>query len=147
MEKSAIHSFLRQHRYAVISSLSASHTPQSALIGVAVSPNLEIIFDTFKSSRKYPDLMANSNCSLVIGWENEQTLQLEGRAHEPHGPELAHYQKIYFETWPDGPARPLARSRAPRRPPRLAALQRFPAVSRAGFRTHFSAIPPLIRVR
>jgi hypothetical protein len=105
MDKSIIHSFLRQHRYAVISSLAANNTPESALIGIAVSPNLEIIFDTLKSSRKYPNLIANPNCSLVIGWENEQTLQLEGRAHEPHGPDLAHYQKIYFETWPDGPAR------------------------------------------
>jgi Pyridoxamine 5'-phosphate oxidase len=105
MDKSTIHSFLLQHRYAVISSLSATDTPQSALIGIAVSPHLEIIFDTIKSSRKYPNLMAHPDCSLVIGWEHEQTLQLEGRAHEPQGPDLAHYQKIYFDTWPDGPAR------------------------------------------
>jgi Pyridoxamine 5'-phosphate oxidase len=68
MDKSTIHSFLLQHRYAVISSLSANNTPQSALIGIAVSANLEIIFDTLKSSRKYPNLIANPNCSLVIGW-------------------------------------------------------------------------------
>jgi hypothetical protein len=105
MDKSTIHSFLLRHRYAVISSLSTSHIPQSALIGIAVSSNLEIIFDTIKSSRKYPNLIANPDCSLVIGWENEQTLQLEGRAHEPQGPDLAHYQKIYFDAWPDGPAR------------------------------------------
>jgi pyridoxine/pyridoxamine 5'-phosphate oxidase len=105
MNRAAIHQFISQHRYAVVSSLAPENTPQSALIGIAVSPNLEIIFDTVKSSRKYPNLIANPNCSLVIGWENEQTLQLEGRAHEPQGPDLARYQKIYFETWPDGPAR------------------------------------------
>jgi hypothetical protein len=105
MDKATIHSFLLQHRYAVISSLSTDNTPQSALIGIAVSPDLEIIFDTVKSSRKYPNLTANPNCSLVIGWENEQTLQFEGRVHEPQGPDLAHYQKIYFDAWPDGPAR------------------------------------------
>jgi hypothetical protein len=41
----------------------------------------------------------------VIGWDQEQTMQYEGIASEPKGEELARYQKIYFETWPDGPAR------------------------------------------
>ncbi len=103
MNRAAIHQFVSQHRYALISSLGPNNTPQSALIGIAVSENLEIIFDTVKSSRKYPNVIANPNCSLVIGWENEQTLQFEGLAHEPQGPDLAQYQKIYFQTWPDGP--------------------------------------------
>ena len=105
MNHATLHAFISQHRYAVISSLAKNGSPQSALIGIAVSPNLEIIFDTVKSSRKYPNLIANPNCSLVIGWENEQTLQYEGIATEPTGEELTHYQKIYFQTWPDGPAR------------------------------------------
>jgi len=41
------------------------------------------------------------NCSLVFGWDNEQTLQYEGIAKEPTGHDLAHYQKIYFATWPE----------------------------------------------
>jgi pyridoxamine 5'-phosphate oxidase-like protein len=105
MDKSQIHEFLIEHRYAVISSLGPNQTPQSALIGIAVSPNLEIIFDTVKSSRKYPNLIASPRCSLVIGWDHEQTVQYEGIAAEPRGEELACYQKIYFEKWPDGPAR------------------------------------------
>jgi len=100
-----IHAFISKHRYAVLSSLAKNATPQSALIGIAVSPKLEIIFDTVKSSRKYPNLIGNPRCSLVIGWENEQTLQYEGIAGEPTGEELSRYQKIYFATWPDGPAR------------------------------------------
>jgi hypothetical protein len=105
MTKSEIHAFLLRHRYAVLSTLSASHTPQSALVGIATTPNLEIIFDTIKSSRKYPNLIANPRCSLVIGWDHEQTLQYEGIAHEPTGEELPRYQQIYFAAWPDGPTR------------------------------------------
>jgi Pyridoxamine 5'-phosphate oxidase len=105
MDRAAIHQFISQHRYAVISTLSSNNIPQSALIGIAVSENLEIIFDTVKSSRKYPNLIANLNCSLVVGWENEQTLQLEGLAYEPQGADLTRCQKIYFQTWPDGPTR------------------------------------------
>jgi hypothetical protein len=105
MDRAGIHAFISKHRYAVLSSLARNATSQSALIGIAVSPKLEMIFDTVKSSRKYSNLIANPCCSLVIGWENEQTLQYEGIASEPTGEELSRYQKIYFATWPDGPAR------------------------------------------
>lgn len=57
MSHADFHSFLTQHRYAVVSSLSAHGTPQSALVGIAVTPELEIVFDTVKSSRKYPNLI------------------------------------------------------------------------------------------
>jgi len=105
MDRAALYEFLTRHRYGVVSSLSQSGTPQSALVGIAVTPQLEIVFDTLKTTRKYPNLIAHPNCSFVIGWENEQTVQLEGIAFEPHGAELAKYQQAYFAAWPDGAAR------------------------------------------
>jgi hypothetical protein len=105
MDRAAIFSFLIQHRYAVLSSLSKDNSPQSALVGIAISPELEIIFDTLKSSRKYPNLISNPQCSVVIGWQNEITVQYEGRALEPTGHQRNHYQQIYFAAWPDGPSR------------------------------------------
>ena len=96
---------MARHKLGVLSSLGADHSPQSALVGVAVSAELEIIFDTVKSSRKYLNLIARPACSFVIGWEGEQTLQFEGLATELHGRELERCQKIYFAAWPDGPAR------------------------------------------
>ena len=91
--------------WAFVSTMSDASTPQSALIGIAVTPDLEIIFDTTKSTRKYSNLIVRPQCSLVIGWEAEQTLQYEGRAEELQPPDLARYQEIYFQAWPDGPAR------------------------------------------
>jgi Pyridoxamine 5'-phosphate oxidase len=105
MDRIALHSFMVRHRYGVVSSVSADGTPQSALVGIAVSPDLEIIFDTLKSSRKYPNLTARPNCSFVVGWAGEQTVQFEGIATEPNGPDLKRYQEIYFTVWPDGQAR------------------------------------------
>lgn len=106
VDKLALYSFMSQQRYGVISSISEHRTPQSALVGIATSSDLEIVFDTVKSSRKYPNLIARPPCSFVIGgWAGEQTLQFEGIATEPKGPELERYQKIYFAAWPDGPAR------------------------------------------
>lgn len=105
VDKAALCSFLSRYRYGVVSSIAGDGTPQSALVGIAVSPELEIIFDTVKSSRKYPNLIARPACCFVIGWGGEQTVQFEGKAEEPKGTDLQRYQEIYFKTWPDGPLR------------------------------------------
>jgi hypothetical protein len=100
-----LHSFLVRYRYGVVSSLSSQGSPQSALVGIAVTPELEIVFDTVKSSRKYPNLVQRPACSVVVGWNGEQTAQMDGSAFEPRDAELRRYQDIYFATWPDGPER------------------------------------------
>jgi hypothetical protein len=105
MNPSDLYTFLAAKPYAVISSLAANGTPQSALIGIAVTPNLEIIFDTLKSTRKYANLLAHPACSLVIGRDEEQTLQYEGTAFLPEDSNRARYQDVYFARWPDGLAR------------------------------------------
>jgi len=106
MDRAGILEFLQNNRYAVVSSLSEAGTPQSALVGIAVTPELEVIFDMLKASRKYANLTARPVCSLVIGgWSGEQTAQFEGEAFEPVGKERARYQEIYFEAWPGGRAR------------------------------------------
>lgn len=99
--------FMAKCRLGVLGTIRGPDAPQSALVGIAVTRQLEIVFDTVKSSRKYPNLITWPACSFVIGgWgEGEQTVQYEGEAEELKSPELEQYQKIYFETWPDGPAR------------------------------------------
>ncbi len=105
MDRIALYTFMSQFRYGVVSSIGGEGTPQSALVGIATSPNLEIIFDTVKSSRKYPNLIARPACSFVVGWGGEQTVQFEGVAEEPTGAELKRIQEVYFSVWTDGPAR------------------------------------------
>src|SRR5271166_2688711 len=97
--------FLQAQKLGVLGSISPEGAPQSSLVGIAVSPDLEIIFDTVKSSRKYRNLTHNPACSFCIGWSGEITVQFEGRAIEPSGDELARYQSVYFKNWPDGPDR------------------------------------------
>jgi general stress protein 26 len=93
--------FIQSHKLGVLSTLSSSGTPQSALMGIAVTPGFEIIFDTLKTSRKYPNLISNPRCSFVIGWAGEVTVQFEGEAREVTGTEHQQYKQIYFQTWPD----------------------------------------------
>ncbi len=105
MDKAALHQFCAASRYATLASVSASGDPQSALVGIAVTPDLEIVFDTLKSSRKYQNLTKHPACSLVMGWTGQQTVQYEGIATQPLGGELKQYLEIYFAVWPDGPER------------------------------------------
>jgi hypothetical protein len=105
MTKTDIHQFLAKQKLGVLGTLSPGGSPQSALVGIAVTPELEIIFDTVKNSRKFQNLMSNSDCSFVVGWAGEITVQYEGEAHQPEGAALARYQAVYFARWPDGPSR------------------------------------------
>ncbi|MGB6943017.1 MAG: pyridoxamine 5'-phosphate oxidase family protein [Bryobacteraceae bacterium] len=101
MTKAELFDFMTAHKLGVLGYLSPQDTPRSALVGIGVTTELEIVFDTVSSSRKYGDLLANPAASFVIGWEGEVTVQLEGQAFQPTGAELAQYQQVYFAAWPE----------------------------------------------
>lgn len=101
MTEADLYKFLLQCKLGVLGTIGDGNLPQSALVGIAVTGNLEIVFDSVKSSRKYPNLIARPACSFVIGWIGEQTVQYEGVAYELSGDELQDYQRIYFEAWPE----------------------------------------------
>jgi pyridoxine/pyridoxamine 5'-phosphate oxidase len=101
MTQTDLHRFIERCKLGVLSTLAETGAPQSALVGIAVAPNLEIIFDTVKTSRKYSNLIARHRCSFVIGWAGEQTVQYEGEAAELQGQELKRCQEVYFQAWPD----------------------------------------------
>ena len=105
MTRAELLSFLRRHRYAVQASTAADGAPQAAVVGIAVSDELEIVFDTLGTSRKAHNLRRDGRIALVVGWDEEQTVQLEGRADEPIGDELARLKGVYFARFPDGPER------------------------------------------
>lgn len=46
MTKDFIYRFIQSHTLAVVSTITKENRPESALVGIAVSENLEIIFDT-----------------------------------------------------------------------------------------------------
>jgi hypothetical protein len=105
MTKDQLFAFIKQHKFAVLSYLGAQGTPQSALVGIAITPELEIVFDSVKTSRKYQNLIANPAVAFVVGCTGDATLQYEGIAQELAGPELERYKALYFSTFSDGPVR------------------------------------------
>jgi pyridoxine/pyridoxamine 5'-phosphate oxidase len=105
LTKTDLFQFMERQKLGVLGSISPEGVPQSSLVGIAVTRELEIVFDTVKSSRKYRNLMAKPACSFAIGWSGETTVQFQGEAREPSGAELARHQDVYFKKWPDGPSR------------------------------------------
>ena len=100
--------FLRMQRLAVQASRGPDDSLQAALIGIAVTDRLEIVFDTLATTRKARNLRVSPRLALVIGgWTDgdERTVQYEGIADEPAGRELDRLKAAYFDAWPDGPSR------------------------------------------
>jgi hypothetical protein len=102
MTRDELYAFMNKHRWAVEATVAASGAPQAAVIGFAVTRDLELVFDTLKTSRKYQNMLKSPKMALVIGWDDAQTLQIDGIADEPKGAALERLKARYFEVFPDG---------------------------------------------
>jgi hypothetical protein len=100
--------FMRQYRLAVEASVAEGGRAQAAVVGVAVTEQFEIVFDTLESTRKAVNLRRNPKLAFVFGGltpGEERTVQYEGVADEPTGLELERIKQAYYGTYPDGPSR------------------------------------------
>jgi hypothetical protein len=105
MTRQELVTFIRKHRWGVQASVAAAGHPQAAVVGVAVSDTLELVFDTLDSTRKCANLRRDPRIAFVIGWDEARTVQYQGLADEPRGEELARLQAVYFAHFADGPTR------------------------------------------
>ncbi|HVV85232.1 MAG TPA: pyridoxamine 5'-phosphate oxidase family protein [Kofleriaceae bacterium] len=103
-DRDVVFEFLRTHRLAVEASTAADGAPQAAVVGVAVSDRMELVFDTLRTSRKCQNLRRDPRVALVLGWDLDEgcTLQLEGVADEPAGDDRTRLQAVYLATFVDG---------------------------------------------
>lgn len=103
MEKSELLSYMRSHKLAVIGT-AGSNGPQGALVGIAVTDDFEIVFDTVSDSRKHRNLLRNGRIAVTFSGPAEQTAQYEGEAHSVSIADQtdARYREAYYAVWPDG---------------------------------------------
>ena len=104
MKTSQLLEFIRTQRLAVETSVGPGGAPQAALVGIAVTDALELVFDTLATTRKVANLRRNPRVAFVIGgWADgdERTVQYEGIAEEPQSQELPKIKAAYFKTWPE----------------------------------------------
>lgn len=100
--------FMRANTLAVQASVSTTGAAQAAVVGIAVTDALEVVFDTLDSTRKVANLRTNPRMAFVIGGAtpgDERTVQYEGLADEPGGGERDRIRAAYYSTWPDGRSR------------------------------------------
>ena len=76
--------------------------PQAALVGIAATDRGELMFDTAVGSRKLRNLRAFPRVAVVIGWDDEVTLQCEGHADVVVGEERDRCLRAYVQQYPDG---------------------------------------------
>lgn len=106
--------FMRENPLVTAATISADGAPQAALLGVATSDQLELVFDTVDNSRKFGNVLRDGRIAVVFGAaggyvsgsHDERTVQYQGVADVPSGDELKRVQEeTYFKQFPDGRAR------------------------------------------
>lgn len=114
MTRKELLEFMRANPLATVATISVDGAPEAAIVGVAASDRLELVFDTLETSRKFHNVRSNERVAVVFGAagayrpgnHDERTLQYEGKADIPSGEELKRVQEeIYFKQFPDGRAR------------------------------------------
>ncbi|HVZ66982.1 MAG TPA: pyridoxamine 5'-phosphate oxidase family protein [Patescibacteria group bacterium] len=92
---------LQSGTLCTISSVNAENKPESALVGYAMTDNLEIVIETLKTTRKYRNITARPHVSIVLYLGDESTLQYEGEARILDDSEVE-LKNIYFSRNPEG---------------------------------------------
>lgn len=108
MTKKEIFDFIKQYQLAVVATTDVNNKPQAAVVGFAINENLEIIFDTLTSTRKYQNIKHNEKVALVIGWDNEVTIQYEGIATKITDSKDDGLIELYFQSFPNGRERTIS---------------------------------------
>ncbi len=111
MTRNELVKFMRENPLVTAATLSQDGAPQAALLGVATSDQLELVFDTVDNSRKFGNVLRDGRIAVVFGAaggyvsgsHDERTVQYQGVADVPNGDELKRVQEeIYFKLFPDG---------------------------------------------
>jgi hypothetical protein len=104
MTKPQLLAYLRTHPLVVISTVNARGEPEAALIGIAVTEEYEVIFDTSQTSRKHINLLRLPHVAVTFSGPGERTVQYEGLALPVSltDPADASYREVYYAAWPDG---------------------------------------------
>jgi general stress protein 26 len=107
VDRAELVAFVRRRGVAVVATRGPDGAPQAAEVGVAVTEDAEIIFDTSIHSREYHNILAFSQVALVVGGDEEVTVQSEGVADVLTGEDRDRCLRVYFQQYPEGRERAL----------------------------------------
>lgn len=95
-----LYDFLDHYKLAVVSTINEEGHPNGAIVGFGQTSNLELLFGTEITSRKYKNLLANPHVAFTVGGETAETIQYEGIARELSEKDLDVVQKNYWQKNP-----------------------------------------------
>ena len=101
MNQADLLTFVRRHPFAAVATVNPAGGPQVAIVRFVVTPEFEIVFDTTEATRKAANLKQNPKVAIAIGWDESQSIQIEGLADEPRDRDLDRVKKAYSEVYPD----------------------------------------------
>src|SRR4051794_37042974 len=102
MQRDELVDFVRQRGLAVVATTGADGAPEAAVVGITATDRGELVLDTTVDSRKADNIRRDPRVAVVIGWDDEQTLQIEGVANFLTGDERERCTAFYFRQYPDG---------------------------------------------
>ncbi len=94
--------FVRERGLAVVATRGSGGAPEAALVGITATDDGDLVFDTSMRSRKYRNIQAFPAVAVVVGWDDEVTVQCEGTAGTPAGADRDRCLSAYFSQYPDG---------------------------------------------
>jgi general stress protein 26 len=96
--------YVRLHRLAVIATVAEDGAPQAALVGIASTGGLELVFDTLSTTRKHRNLLRDPRIAVTFSGPGEKTAQIEGVALPVSRADVADaaFLDAYYAVWPDG---------------------------------------------
>jgi uncharacterized pyridoxamine 5'-phosphate oxidase family protein len=101
MTKEDVLTFIKTKKHTVISTCGKNHQPEAAVIGFGETDEFELIFGTYRTSKKYKNLKENNKVAFVIGWDEDFiTVQYEGIATELEPSETERYTSLFFKKLP-----------------------------------------------
>lgn len=96
--KLLISEYVASQILGVIATVNKDNYPESALIALTESNNLELIFGTYNTTRKYQNLMQNPHVAITFGNDVDEaiTVQYEGVAEEIPEQEIDRYRALHI---------------------------------------------------
>ena len=100
MLESDLVEYVRAQADAVVSTLGPDGEPQAAYLSITATDAGELVFDAKADSRKVANLRRDPRIAVVVGGADGTTLQVEGTADFPAGPDLARCAHAYLTAFP-----------------------------------------------
>ncbi|MEO6761422.1 MAG: pyridoxamine 5'-phosphate oxidase family protein [Candidatus Saccharimonadales bacterium] len=96
MNKAMLREFMDARHNMVLSTVDGEGRSESAVVGFGATNKLQLVFGTAGSTRKAQNIATNKDVSVVIGWDNQGTIQYEGTARLLGGNDVDVYAEFYF---------------------------------------------------